>query len=71
MTTQQEIGRRQFTSVDKIAPGKSKEMSFFVPSAPAKTISVYALKEKERLGLGEFVVIVRVQYSDGSVWKRH
>lgn len=68
--TKQEIGRRQFTSSDKIGSGKSKDLSFLIPSAPAKTISVYALDKNERANLQEQVVLVRVQYDDGSVWIR-
>ena len=65
-----EIGRRQFTGVEKIGPGKSKELTFQVSSPPAKTISVYALDKNERRGLTEAVVLVRVTYADGSVWLR-
>ena len=65
-----EIGRRQFTGVEKIGPGKSKELTFQVSSPPAKTISVYALEKHERKGLSEAVVLVRVAYADGSVWLR-
>jgi len=65
-----EIGRRQFTGVEKIGPGKSKELTFQVSSPPAKTISVYALDKNERRGLSEAVVLVRVAYADGSVWLR-
>ena len=65
-----EIGRREFTGVEKIGPGKSKELVFQVSSPPAKTISVYALDKHERRGLTEAVVLVRVAYADGSVWLR-
>lgn len=65
-----ELGRRQFTGVEKIGPGKSKELTFQVSSPPAKTISVYALDKNERRGLTEAVVVVRVTYADGSVWLR-
>ena len=65
-----EIGRRQFTGVEKIGPGKSKELIFQVSSPPAQTISVYALDKNERRGLGEAVVLVRIAYADGSVWLR-
>ena len=65
-----EVGRRQFTGVEKIGPGKSKELTFQVSSPPAKTISVYALDKNERRGLSEAVVLVRVAYTDGSVWLR-
>jgi hypothetical protein len=54
----------------KIGAGKSKELIFQVSSPPAKTISVYALDKNERKGLSEAVVLVRVAYSDGSIWLR-
>ncbi len=67
--TGEELGRRQFTSVQTIGPGKSRELSFMLPAAPTQRISVYALDKKERIGFGEQVVIVCVRYSDGSVWQ--
>ncbi|MBA3515283.1 MAG: hypothetical protein H0T77_13015, partial [Pyrinomonadaceae bacterium] len=67
--TEEELGRRQFTSVQTIGPGKSKELSFMLPAPPTQRISVYALDKKERIGFEEQVVIVRVKYSDGSVWQ--
>lgn len=67
--TGEEMGRRQFTSVETIGPGKSKELSFMLPAAPTQRISVYALDKKERIGFGEQVVILRVKYTDGSVWQ--
>ena len=66
--TQSEIGRRQFTSAEKIAPGKTKELSFYIRNPPTQTISVDALNKNERANLGETVVIVRVEYADGSIW---
>lgn len=67
--TGQEIGRHQFASTEIIGPGKSKELSFFIPSPPTKTISIYALDKKERVNLGEAVVLVRIEYADGSFWQ--
>lgn len=67
--TESEIGRRQFTSEEKIAPGKTREFRFLIPTPPTQTISVHALNKNERAGLGENVFIVRVEYSDGSVWQ--
>ena len=64
-----ELGRRQFTGVEKIAPGKRKELSFFVPTPPTQSISVHSLGKKEREGLREQVVVVRVLYEDGTVWQ--
>ena len=66
--TGEELGRREFTSIERIEPGKSRELSFTVNRPPAQRISVYVLGKKERDGLTEKLNIVRVQYSDGSVW---
>lgn len=68
--TGQELDRREFTGVEKINPGKVKELSFIVPTPPTKTISAHALDRKERDGLVESVVVVRVLYADGTVWER-
>lgn len=67
--TGQELGRREFTSTEKIDPGKHRELSFLIPSPPTQTISVYSLGKKERVGLLEQVVVVRVLYEDGAVWQ--
>lgn len=68
-STEQEVGRRQFTSEAKIASGKTKELKFLIPTPPTKTISISALNKREREGLSEAIVIVRVEYVDGSLWK--
>jgi hypothetical protein len=65
-----EVGRREFTSVEKIAPGKSKELRFFIPNPPTRTISVSRLNEDERKGLVEDVAIVRIEYADGTLWQQ-
>ena len=67
--TQSETGRHQFTSDGKIAPGKSREFSFMLPRPPSQTISVYALDEGERKALDERVVILRVEFADGTTWQ--
>ena len=68
--TATELGRRQFTSEEKIPPGKTREMRFFIPSPPTQAISVNSLNKNERADLGESVVIMRIEYSDGSIWER-
>jgi len=67
--TGEELGRRQFTSVQNIGPGKQKDLTFTLPTPPTRRVSVYALDKKERLGLTAKVIIVRVTYADGSVWE--
>lgn len=68
--TQSEAGRLEFTSEEKIGPGKNKEINVMARKPPAKTISVYALDKRERQGLEGDIVIVRVEYTDGTVWQR-
>jgi hypothetical protein len=65
-----EVGRRQFSSVEKIAPGKSKELRFFIGNPPTRTISVSSLNENERKSLIEDVAIVRIEYTDGTFWQQ-
>jgi uncharacterized protein affecting Mg2+/Co2+ transport len=68
--TTREVGRRQFTSEAKIAPGKSKELSVIARLPPAQTVSVQSLNEKERDALDGQIEIVRIEYTDGTIWKR-
>ena len=64
-----ELDRRQFTSVQNIAPGKQKELVFTLPTPPTRRISIYSLDKKETTGIDGHVLIVRVKYADGSVWQ--
>jgi hypothetical protein len=68
--THEELGRHQFTSDGRVGPGKGREFSFFVPTPPALRVSAYDLGRKERDGLEERVVVVRVLYEDGTEWRR-
>ena len=68
--TQSETGRLEFTSEAKIGPGKIKELNVMSRRAPAKTVSVYELDKTERHGLDGQVVIMRLEYTDGSIWQR-
>ncbi len=68
--TEHEIERRQFTSDEKIPPGKTKELSVLYNRPPTMTISVYALGKDEHLSIKGRAVIVRIEYADGSVWPR-
>ena len=63
------LGRREFTSVEKIGAGKKKELSVRVSSPPTHTISVYKLGENEGTGLKQTIVILRILYEDGTQWK--
>lgn len=67
--TGEELDRRQFTSVQNIAPGKQKELVFTLSTPPTRRISVHSLDKKETTGIDGRVLIVRVKYADGSVWQ--
>jgi len=67
--TETEIGRQQFTSEEKIGPGKSKELIVTITKPPTHTISVTALNSGERDLLIGRVVVLRVDYSDGTSWQ--
>ena len=70
LTNKTELGRREFGSEQKIAPGKTKEVTFFIAAPPVRRISVQALDKNERAGLGERIELVRVEYADGTFWQR-
>ncbi|HEV2763685.1 MAG TPA: hypothetical protein VGV38_11960 [Pyrinomonadaceae bacterium] len=65
-----ELGRLQFTSDAKIEPGKTRGLDVFTLAAPTKTVSAEALNSRERDGLREHVLLVRIVYTDGTVWQR-
>ena len=52
-----------------IARLEQKELVFQLPTPPTRRISVHSLDKKERNGIDERVVIVRVKYADGSEWQ--
>ena len=66
--TQAEIERHQFTSDEKIGPGKEKELSIFNLAPPTRTVSAHASGRKDAPPFVERIILVRVEYSDGSVW---
>ena len=68
VNTASESGRRQFSSEQKIPPGKARELSFFIPNPPTRTISVQSLNKRERDSLGERIELIRIQYADGTSW---
>jgi hypothetical protein len=68
-STNTELGRQQFTSEEKISPGKSKELVVAIRKPPTHTISVTALNKGEAESLIGRIVILGVQYSDGSSWQ--
>ncbi len=66
--TGDELGRRQFTSVEKVGASKRKELIVRVTAPPTHSISAYSMGKNERAGLVEKIEIRRILYDDGSVW---
>ena len=67
--TETEIGRQQFTSEEKIGPGKTKELIITITKPPTQTISLTALNNNERGTLDGRVIVVRIDYADGTSWQ--
>lgn len=63
------LGRREFTSVEKIAAGKRKDLRITVSSPPSNRVSVHSLGRNEHEGIIEKPVISRILYDDGSIWQ--
>jgi hypothetical protein len=63
------LGRREFTSVEKVASGKRKDLKITVSSSPTSRVSVYSLGKNEHDGITEKILISRIQYDDGSTWR--
>ncbi len=63
------LGRREFTSVEKVAAGKRKDLKITVSSSPTNRVSVYSLGKNEHDGITEKILISRIMYDDGSVWQ--
>jgi len=67
---QNETGRLQISSEEKIGPGKSRELKVYTSRPPNATVSAHRLDDKERQNMSEQVFVMRAVYSDGSVWQR-
>ena len=68
-STNTELGRQQFTSEEKIGPGKSKELLVAITKPPTQTISVTSLNKNEGDSLVGRVIVIRVAYADGTSWQ--
>ena len=67
--TQAEVARHLFTSEEKVGPGRVKDLDVFVLTPPVRTVNAL-VKGKDEPQFVEQVVLMRVVYSDGSVWQR-
>lgn len=62
--------RRQFLCAVKIEPGKVKEIQAFSLSGPGEVVSVAGLADTSGKLFQEKAVINRVEYVDGTIWRR-
>lgn len=64
----QEAGRRQFKSIKSIRPGESKTLSEKSTIYPTSAIDASKSSKKFSDIYSEQIVILQVEYADGSVW---
>jgi hypothetical protein len=65
-----EVGRHRHRSEVKIQPGKSAGLSARSASPPTKVINISRTAKKLKEQYAERVVILSIEYADGSVWNR-
>lgn len=64
-----EVGRHRHRSDVKIQPGKSAGLSARSLSPPTKVINISKTGKKVKDQYAERVVILRIEYADGSIWQ--
>lgn len=67
--TETELGRRRFISKVNISPGGTGNVVVRAAAPPASTINARIAGKKPEEQYSEQVVIQRVEYADGSVWR--
>lgn len=66
---QKAIFRHQFESHTSIRPGQEKKLSAFTRGSPPAVVDVKELSKNPNQPWGESVVIDRVEFADGTIWK--
>ena len=69
-STRKELGRHEFVTFDKIAPGEKKTLRGRKRSSPSRLISADDLKKKNGPAYEDRVEFRCVAYDDGTVWRR-
>lgn len=69
-STRKELGRHEFVTFDKIAPGEKKTLRARKRSSPSRLISADDLKKKNGPAYDERVEFRCVAYDDGTFWHR-
>ncbi|MDQ3743975.1 MAG: hypothetical protein M3444_06320 [Acidobacteriota bacterium] len=65
----QRVTSHRFRQTLKLKPGASKELRVFSYAPPSSVVSADSGGKKRREAFEEAVVIVRVEYADGSAWE--
>jgi len=68
--TQTEVGRVRHRSDIKIQPGKTAALTGWSQSLPTRVVSITKTDKKLKEQYKEHVVILRIEYADGSIWER-
>jgi len=68
--TSETLSRRQFVCSVQIKPRAARSLEAFSPSPPSNVVNAAALSEANGDGLSSKIVINRVDYADGSTWRR-
>lgn len=68
--TRKELGRHEFVTFKKIAPGQKTTLSGRKRSSPSRLISADDLKKKNGPGYEERVEFRCVAYDDGTFWRQ-
>jgi hypothetical protein len=66
--TENELGRREFTTDEQIGPGKTRELTVTTLSPPTRTVSLSQLNLGEHDQFTERIQLIRIKYADGRVW---
>jgi len=68
--TQEVMGTKQIISKVKLAPGKTQVIKAHRPEPPTHIVSAGQLDKKLQDQFKEKVIIHRIEYTDGTVWRR-
>ena len=69
-TSSQDISRRQFMCLEKIKSGAIKELAVFSLSPPTRVVNAESLGDETKAEATTKVVINRIEYLDGTIWRR-
>lgn len=69
-TTRRQVGHHEFTSEANLRPRMTKKLQGYSTSTPALVVNVMQSGTEEPGQYSERVVVNRIEYDDGTVWRR-